>query len=159
MMIIGYRSLGNTLPLLAALLCACGGSMNMKKPEQGIAGNFTTAGPPAVITDCGPLVTQAEKDNCKRDNERVIVEPFQSIITVRNLGTRESSQTLLDPDGTFRMELLPGIYEVCLAEECSDPLEVRMGVFTTYGQRLPRPAAVPQNFGATTGDAPADAPR
>lgn len=157
-MIIGYRSFRNTLPLLAALLCACGGSMNLKKSEQGIAGNFTTYGPPQVLADCGPLVTQAEKDNCKRDNERVIVEPFQSIITVRNLGTRESSQTLLEPNGTFRMELPPGIYEVCLAEECSDPLEVRIGVFTTYGQRLRRPDAPPQNFGSKTVDAPAEGP-
>lgn len=145
-MISGYRSIRITLPLLAASLCllsACGGSMNMKKSEQGISGTFTTYGPPPVLTDCGPLVTQAEKDACKRDNERVIEGPFQSIITIRNLDTRETLETLLDPQGSFRVELPPGTYELCVAEECSDPLEVRMRRFTTYGQRLPRPPAIP----------------
>lgn len=145
-MIIGYRSIRNTLPFLAALpfiLCSCGGSMNMKKSEQGISGTFITYGPPLAIANCEPLVTQAAKDSCKRENDRVIEEPFQSIITIRNLDTRETLQTLLNPDGSFRVELLPGNYELCVAQECSDPLEVRMRQFTTYGQRLPRPAAIP----------------
>jgi hypothetical protein len=115
--------------------------MNMKKSEQGLFGTFTTYGPPPVIANCEPLVTQAEKDSCKRDNQRVIEEPFQSEILIRNLGTRESVKTTLDANGAYRVELLPGTYEVCLKEECSDPLEVRVRKFSTYGQRLPRPLA------------------
>jgi hypothetical protein len=122
--------------------------MSMKKSEQGISGTFTTYGPPPVIANCEPLVTQAEKDSCKRDNQRVIEEPYQSVITIRNLGTRESMETLLDPQGSFRVELLPGTYELCVAEECSDPLDVRMGSFTTYGQRLPRAVAAPEGSGS-----------
>jgi len=115
--------------------------MNMKKSEQGLSGTFTTYGPPAVIANCEPLVTQAEKDSCKRDNQRVIEEPYQSELLIRNLGTSESVKASLDAQGSFKVELLPGSYEICLNGECSDPLDVRMGAFTTYGQRLPRPAA------------------
>ena len=156
-MIIGHRGLRITRPLLAAslcMLCACGGSMNLKKSEQGISGTFITYGPPPVIADCGPLVTQAEKDSCKRDNERVIEEPFRSFITIRNLDTQESLETLLDPNGSFRVELLPGNYELCIAEECSDPLEVRMRSFTTYGQRRYRTAAKAKAPGPNPVEAP-----
>ncbi|MDB5103241.1 MAG: hypothetical protein JWP91_930 [Fibrobacteres bacterium] len=124
--------------------------MNMKKSDQGIFGTFTTYGPPAVMANCEPLRTQAEKDSCKRDNQRVIEEPFQAEIVIRNVGTRESVRMSLDAQGSFRAELLPGTYEVCVNGECSDPLDVRPGKFSTYGQRLPRapaesslPAAAP----------------
>jgi hypothetical protein len=159
---IGYRSLRNTLPFMSAwlgVLCGCGGSMNPKQSEQGISGTFTTYGPPQVLANCEPLVTQAEKDACKQNNERVIEGPFQSIIAIRNLDTRETRQTLLDPQGSFRVDLPPGNYELCVAEECSDPLEVRLRSFTTYGQRLPRPTGVPRDSGASAGDAPAGPPR
>lgn len=127
--------------------------MSMNKSEQGISGTFITYGPPTDIADCGPLVTQAEKDSCKRSNERVIEEPYRSFITIRNLDTRESIETLLDPNGSFRVELLPGNYELCIAGECSDPLEVRMRSFTTYGQRLYRPAPAAKS-GPNPGEAP-----
>ena len=61
-------------------------------------------------------------------------------------------KTLLDPNGSFRVELLPGNYELCIAEECSDPLEVRMRSFTTYGQRLYRPAAKTKTSGPKPGE-------
>ena len=156
-MIIGYRSLRNTLPFLSvlpAILGGCGGSMNPKQSQQGISGTFITYGPPEDIANCEPLVTQAEKDACKQNNERVIEGPYQSIITIRNLDTRETKQTLLDPQGSFRMGLPPGNYELCVAEECSDPLEVRLRSFTTYGQRLPRPAGAPRDSGFGLGDKP-----
>jgi hypothetical protein len=122
-------------------LIACGGSMNMQKSDQGLSGTFTTYGPPEIVANCEPLVTQAAKDSCKRDNLRVIEEPYQCELVIRNLGTRESVKASLDAQGAFKVELLPGSYEICINEECSDPLDVRMGKFTTYGQRLPKPAA------------------
>lgn len=112
--------------------------MNMKHSEQGITGTFTTYGPPYQIANCEPLVTQAEKDSCKRDNQRVLEEPYQSEILIGNLGTREKVSQTLDPQGSYRVLLHPGQYEVCVNLECSDPLEVRKGKFTPYGQRLPR---------------------
>jgi hypothetical protein len=139
-------------------LTGCGGSMSMKKSEQGLSGTFTTYGPPAVIANCEPLVTQAEKDSCKRDNQRVIEEPYQSELIIRNLGTRESVKSSLDAQGSFKVELLPGSYEICMNGECSDPLDVRMGEFTTYGQRLPRPAASGA-AGASSAPAPSDTAR
>jgi hypothetical protein len=120
----------------ACLLAACGGSM--KKPEQGLAGRFLTYGPPHVQSDCSKLVTQADKDSCRHGNERVVEEPYQAVIGIRNLGTGEIQKIPLDPEGAYRVVLIPGQYEVCVEGECSDPLEVRMGAFTTYGQRLPR---------------------
>jgi hypothetical protein len=142
------------------LLSGCGGSMNMQKAEQGLKGTFTTYGPPAVIADCEPLVTQSEKDSCKRDNQRVIEEPYQSELIIRNLGTRETVKSGLDAQGSFKAELLPGTYEICVNGECSDPLDVRMGEFTTYGQRLPRPAAsAPGPSGATAAPSPSDTAR
>jgi hypothetical protein len=141
------------IPLLAlclgALLSACGGAMSMKKPEQGLLGTFTTYGPPPVIANCDPLVTQAEKDSCKHENLRVIEEPMQGEVLVRNLGTRESVKTSLDGVGSFKVTLSPGSYEVCVEGECSDPVEVRMGAFTTYGQRLPRQTKAADSATAT----------
>jgi hypothetical protein len=120
----------------ACLVAACGGSM--KKPEQGLAGRFLTYGPPHVQTDCSKLVTQADKDSCRHGNERVVEEPYQAVIRIRNLTTGETRKVALDPQGAYRVILIPDQYEVCVEEECSDPLEVRIGAFTTYGQRLPR---------------------
>jgi hypothetical protein len=147
------------LPYLCAafLLAACGGTMGIKKPEQGLAGAFITYGPPEQI-DCAPRVTQAEKDSCKRENQRVIEEPFQGTLTIRNLGTREKVEQALDSEGKFRVLLDPGQYEVCLNGECSDPLEVRMGRFATYGQRLPRPAPDSAKGGARAAKPAGDAP-
>ena len=130
---------------LCCLLGGCAGSMGMKKPDQGITGTFTTYGPPPTIADCAPLVTQAEKDSCKRDNQRVIEEPMQGEIVAKNLGTGANVKTRLDAAGTFKLVLTPGSYEVCVEGECSDPLEVRMRAFTTYGQRLPRPEKAPSD--------------
>ena len=117
------------------------GSMTMKKPEQGITGAFTTYGPPAAQEDCGPKVTQAEKDSCRHGNQRVIEEPYQGTLGIRNLDTRKLVEQPLDAQGNFRTVLDPGAYEICLNGECSDPIEIRMGRWATYGQRLPRPAS------------------
>jgi hypothetical protein len=119
----------------------------MKKPEQGLAGRFLTYGPPHVLADCGKFVTQADKDSCRHENQRVVEEPYQAVIRIRNLSTGETQKVALDAAGAYRVVLIPGQYEVCLEGECSDPLEVRIGNFSTYGQRLPRPE---------TGKAPAD---
>lgn len=115
----------------------------MQKPEQGISGTFTAYGPPPVLLDCGSLVTQADKDSCKGRNNRVVEEPYRSTIRIRNLSTGENLDQALDGNGAYRVVLNPGEYEVCVNGECSDPLEVRVGRFATYGQRLPRPAADP----------------
>ena len=137
-----------SLSAAAALLAACAGSMTMKKPEQGIAGAFSTYGPPAEIADCTPFVTQAEKDSCRHGNQRVIEEPFQGTLKIRNLDTRKIVEQQLDAQGAYRTLLEPGAYEICIKDECSDPLEVRMGKFATYGQRLPRPAVDSVKTGA-----------
>jgi hypothetical protein len=143
---------------LLVLLGGCGGSMNMKKSEQGLSGTFTTYGPPAVLANCEPLVTQAEKDSCKRENQRVIEKPYQSELIIRNLGTRESVKSTLDAQGSFKVGLLPGSYEICVNGECSDPIDVRMGEFTTYGQRLPRPAATGAGASSPSGASAAPSP-
>lgn len=123
------------------LLAACGGSMTMKKPEQGLAGAFSVYGPPEVLVDCAPMVTQAAKDSCRHDNQRVVEEPWRGSLTVRNLETRKAVTLSPDAEGKYRLNLDPGAYEVCVEGECSDPLEIRMGKWATYGSRLPRPAA------------------
>lgn len=127
--------------LLAAILAGCAGRMG--KPEQGIHGTFRTYGPPGERIDCAPFKTQMEKDDCRRMNERVVEEPLQASITIRNLQTREARSIQLDAEGSYRAVLAPGEYEVCLEGECSDPLTVRMGAFVPYGQRLPRAAPAP----------------
>jgi hypothetical protein len=110
----------------------------MKKPEQGIYGAFLTYGPPTELADCAPFQTQMEKDDCRRMNERVFEELLKASIKVRNLQTGETVQVTLDPQGEYRVQLVPGEYEVCVNGECSDPMTVRMGDFLRYGQRLPR---------------------
>ncbi len=115
----------------------------MKKPQQGLSGTFTIYGPPPILINCGPLVTQAEKDTCKKQNGRVIESPMQSPYLIRNVGTDEKVKGDLDGQGSYRVNLAPGTYEFCLGGECSDPLEVAFGQFATYGQRLPRAAVSP----------------
>lgn len=124
----------------AFLLSACGGSMTLKKPEQGLGGAFSVSGPPETLLDCAPMVTQASKDSCRRENERVIKEPWRGVLVIRNLSTRDTVSQALDAEGKYRVNLDPGDYEVCVEGECSDPLEIRMGKWATYGQVLPRPA-------------------
>ena len=150
------------LGLLAAL-AALGSSgctlMRMHKPDQGIHGTFLTYGPPHELADCSSFKTQFEKDDCRRLNERVIEEPHQALIKIRNLQTGALSQVELDVLGSYRMSLPPGEYEVCVGGECSDPMTVRMNHFIPYGQRLPRAAAAAQppapadSLKATTGAA------
>ncbi len=115
--------------------------MKMQPPEQGLEGSFYTYGPPETLADCKSLVTQAAKDSCRHLNERVIEEPMHGGVVVRNLTTSEKHAQELDPQGHFRMALTPDQYEVCVNEECSDPLEVTRGVFLPYGQRVPRTPA------------------
>jgi len=125
---------------LAAILSGCG-ALAMKQPEQGIAGAFTTYGPPAQLADCSPLKTQFQKDSCRHDNERVVEMPYQGEMLIRNLDSRKSLSQPLDERGAYRAVLNPGNYEVCVNGECSDPIEVRRSEFATYGQRLPRAAS------------------
>lgn len=123
---------------VAAILAGCGGSLAMKKPAQGLAGTFITYGPPPQLADCSPLKTQFQRDSCRHDNERVVEEPYQGVLLIRNLDTRKTLEQALDERGAYRVVLDPGNYEVCVNSECSDPIEVRWGEFSTYGQRLPR---------------------
>jgi hypothetical protein len=123
--------------LSGLLLGACAGYM--KKPEQGLEGAFLTYGPPREQVDCAPFKTQVEKDDCRRMNGRVVEEPLQAAIKVRNLQTGENHALTLDAGGAYRASLVPGEYTVCLEGECSDPITVRRGEFVRYGQRLPRP--------------------
>ena len=127
-----------TLGICLQVFSGCGGSLQTKRQEQGIQGVFTTYGPPEQ-TDCSTLTDQAEKDSCRIGNERMIDTPFQGTITVENLATQEKKQVELDAEGKYQLRLVMGQYAVCVKEECSDPLEIRMGVFTVYGQRFPRP--------------------
>jgi hypothetical protein len=130
-------------PLLAALSTAllAGCMKQMHRPDQGIYGTFQTYGPPRDLADCTPFKTQFEKDDCRRMNERVIEEPYQALIKIRNLETGELSQIQLDARGSYKASLAPGEYEVCVEGGCSDPLTVRMNRYIPYGQRLPRPTA------------------
>ena len=131
-----------------------GCSGTMKKPEQGIHGTFLTYGPPRELADCTPFKTQFEIYECRRANERVIEEPYQAEIKIRNLQTGAVHKTSLDPQGAYRVALDPGEYEVCVAGECSDPMTVRMNAFMTYGQRLPRAAEAPTAQADTAKTAP-----
>lgn len=141
---------------LAAALWGCGGSLVIKKPEQGLAGSFTTYGPPTEVADCSALKTQFEKDSCRHDNERVVEMAYQGSVRIRNLDTRKSFEQPLDERGAYRAVLDPGNYEVCVNEECSDPIEVRRSEFATYGQRLPRAAGAEKSAARkdSTGAAP-----
>jgi hypothetical protein len=123
----------------AAIVSGCG-ALAMKQPEQGIAGTFTTYGPPPQPADCSPLKTQFQKDSCRRENERVVEMPYQGVLLIRNLDSRKTLSQPLDERGTYRAVLNPGNYEICVNGECSDPIEVRRSGFATYGQRLPRAA-------------------
>ena len=125
---------------LAAALAGCGGNLGMKSLKQGLQGTFTTYGPPLVLADCSPLKTQFQKDSCRHDNERVVEEPYQGTLRIRNVSTRKAVDEVLDAQGSYRAAVEPGTYEVCVDGECSDPIEVRFGSYSTYGQRLPRPA-------------------
>jgi hypothetical protein len=140
---MGFRIL--TLPVLAAALAGCAGSLGMRPPEQGLRGTFTAYGPAGAQADCSPLKTQFEKDSCRHENERTVEGPYQATLVIRNVATRKAVEQPLDAQGSYRVVLEPGTYEVCLRGECSDPIEVRMRSFSTYGQRLPLPpeAAAP----------------
>jgi len=127
--------------VLAAALSGCGGSLVIKKPEQGIVGSFTTYGPPPELENCSFLKTQFQKDSCRHDNERVVEMAYQGVLLIRNVDTRKTLNQPLNEQGAYRALLDPGTYEVCVNEECSDPIEVRRSEFATYGQRLPRPAS------------------
>jgi hypothetical protein len=132
------------MPVLAAMLAGCAGSFSMKPPEQGLQGVFTMYGPLPRLADCAPLKTQFQKDSCRHDNERVVEEPYQATLSIRNVATRRAVEQTLDAQGAYRVLLEPGTYEVCLKGECSDPIEVRLRSFSTYGQRLPRPSVTPE---------------
>ncbi len=145
---------------LAAALWGCGGALVIKKPEQGIAGSFITYGPPAELANCSALKTQFEKDSCRHDNERMVEMAYQGSVRIRNLDTRKAFDQPLDEHGAYRALLDPGNYEVCVNEECSDPIEVRRSGFATYGQRLPRAADAEKSAARkdSTGAAPVKNP-
>ena len=50
----------------------------------------------------------------------------------------------MDAQGKYKVQVVPGEYEVCVAGECSDPISIRMGEYSVYGQRLPRAVPPPQ---------------
>lgn len=144
---------------LAALLSACAGSSLLEKPEQGLQGAFLTYGHPASgPEDCAALGAWSRIDSCRRERDRLIEEPYRGTLEIRNLATRRSLRQPLDGEGRYRAVLEPGTYAVCVDGECSDPIEVRFGDFTTYGQRLPRPAdpAAPAADSASAAAANAD---
>jgi hypothetical protein len=128
--------------LASALLLSCTQSMktHMRPPEQGIYGTFTTYGPlpDDQKRNCEPLKTQAEKDECRKFNERTIEEPLVATIRIHNLTTDSSMLVALDAAGSYKVKLMKGSYEVCLGEDCSDPLDVTMNTFVPYGGRRPK---------------------
>lgn len=131
---------------LAASLAGCAGSLS-RPPVQGLAGTFTTYGLAGPQADCLTLKTQSQRDSCRREGDRMAEEPYRGSLVIRNLDTRRALDQALDAQGAYRAVLEPGNYEVCVNGECSDPIEVRMGEFSTYGQRLPKPP--PQEKPAT----------
>lgn len=137
------RTVTNRLRFLlvpALLLGAC--AQHLRKPEQGISGTFLAYGPPRDTIACETLRTQPERDECRRSNSRLVEEPHRASIAIRNLQTRETRHAVLDDQGSYKVLLDPGDYEVCMRDEteCSDPLTVKLGKWVTYGQRLPREA-------------------
>lgn len=128
---------------LGAFLQGASCARNMNKPAQGIYGTFLTYGPPKEQADCTPFKTQFEKDECRHANERVIEEPLQAVIKIRNLQTGAVESVALDPQGSYRVSVDPGEYAVCVQGECSDPMTVRLNAYVTYGQRLPRTVEAP----------------
>ena len=130
--------LGAMLYLLGLLsLSACAGAIQRNKPEQGLEGAFSTYTRSAQ-KDCTKLAMQVERDSCRIQNERIVDEPFMGTIEIRNLTTEEKKAVTLDSQGNYRVLLTVGQYEVCVAASCSDPIEIRMGAFAIYGQRLPK---------------------
>jgi hypothetical protein len=128
------------LSSLAALLCLCACPAAMRgSGQQGIYGTFTVYGRTLDQRDCSGMVTQRDKDDCRKANEALVEEPYKGQVGVRNLLTRENLTVDLDATGSYRVTLPPGTYTVCLlGGDCSDPMEVPAGVFVTFGQRLPR---------------------
>jgi hypothetical protein len=123
-------------PALLLGLCACAGSLN--KSEQGLYGTFTVYGPTREKRDCKPMVTQADIDDCRKANEAIIEEPLQGSILIKNLETGQGQKLELDSQGSYRAKVSPGEYIVCAQGDCSDPMQVTLGKFFIYGQRLPR---------------------
>lgn len=109
--------------------------------RQGLYGSFSMYSAPATLRDCSPFTAYDDREACKKENERVLEEPFRGVIRIRNVSTGIITDQTLDEKGAYRVILPPGQYEVCVQGECSDPIEVPMGTFGTYGQRLPKPAA------------------
>lgn len=141
-------------PLLAAALLAFGCAKNMMRaPEQGVYGTFVAYSPlpESQKQDCSRLMIQADRDTCRKLNSRIIEEPMVGTVRVRNLQTDSTKLVALNDKGGYKVMLRPGSYEVCLADNCSDPLDVSMNKFVPYGGRLPKPA---DTTGASAGGSP-----
>ena len=134
------RRIGRAILLAAAAIGLGACAKTMGKPDQGIYGTFIVYGPRTAesLQDCEPFQAQEDRDTCKKQNAKVADEPFQGSILIRNMTTAESLSVALDANGSYRMRLKPGEYLVCVLEECSDPLNVPMNSYVTYGQRLPK---------------------
>jgi hypothetical protein len=126
--------------LLFVVACGKSMKMHMQPSQQGLYGTFKAYYPlpEDQKRNCEPLKTQAEKDECRKFNSRTLEEPLQAVLRIRNLATDSSLSVMLDSQGSYKALLSPGTYEVCLSDECSDPLEVTMNVFVPYGGRQPK---------------------
>lgn len=136
-----YRAHHITALAASLFMTACSGSLSGKGTKQGLHGSFSMYSAPAQLRDCSPFTAYDDREACKKENERVLEEPFRGVIRIRNVSTGIITDQTLDEQGAYRVILSPGQYEVCVEGECSDPIEVRMGNFGTYGQRMPKPAA------------------
>lgn len=117
-----------------------GGCASKTEPvqRQGLFGTFTTYHLP-LQEACDSLhTTQEARDNCKRRNQTRIIEPLRGSILVTAVDAQRGQRVNLNPDGSYRINLTPGYYTVCLGKSCSDPIEVRMHHFATYGAQYPK---------------------
>ncbi len=116
---------------------------SVKPPEvhnhQGLFGVFTTYHLPPKPEACDSLYkTQEERDRCHERNRTRIVEPLRGSVTVTRLDNERGQRVPLSDSGTYRVELAPGYYTVCLGNHCSDAMEVRMRTFVAWGGQFPK---------------------
>lgn len=129
--------LGLSLGLTLALM-GCAAKTKPVEQRQGLFGTFTTYHLPAQEACDSLHTTQEARDNCKRRNQTRIIEPLQGSILVTAVDAQRGQRINLNPDGSYRVALAPGYYTVCLGKSCSDPIEVRMHHFATYGAQYPK---------------------
>lgn len=133
---LGKAPIGVVTCALLAWILSC--TLPPQKIElQGISGTFTTYRLPAPENCSEKYTTQEDLDFCKYRNSKRISEPLRGTLSIKSLDSFEKVTVALDSNGSYRKELKPGFYTVCLGKSCSDAIEVRMQHFATYGAEYP----------------------